>query len=70
MSKTITIRLPEELTKWLSEVSRRTGVPVGRFVRQQLERAKTEQDRKPYMRLAGEITGPRDLSSRKGFSRE
>ncbi len=69
MSNTITVRLPEELAKWLSEVAQRTGVPVGRVVREQLRRARSEQDQRPYMQLAGKIKGPRDLSTRKGFSR-
>ena len=69
MSNTITVRLPEELAKWLFDVARQTGVPVGRLVREQLQRARNEQDQRPYMQLAGKIKGPRDLSQRKGFSR-
>lgn len=69
MSNTISIRLPEELAKWLSEVAQQTGVPVSRLVREQLQRARSEQDQRPYMRLAGRIKGSRDLSTRKGFSR-
>jgi hypothetical protein len=68
-SNTITVRLPEQLAQWLSAVARKTGVPVGRIVREQLQRARSEQDRRPYMRLAGKIKGPRNLSTRKGFSR-
>lgn len=71
MSNTITVRLPEDLADWLAEVSRQTGMPVGRIVREQLQRAKNEQDARPYMRLAGKIKGlPRDLSTRKGYSRK
>jgi hypothetical protein len=61
MSNTITIRLPEELADWLKSTARKTGVPVGRLVREELERAK---------RFSGSIDGPPDLSSRKGFSRK
>jgi hypothetical protein len=62
--------LPEDLAEWLADVARRTGVPVGRIVREQLQRARQEQDARPYMRLAGKIKGlPPDLSTRKGFSR-
>jgi hypothetical protein len=68
MGKTITVRLPEELAKWLSGVARQMGVPVGRLVRDQLQRARSEQDQRPYMRLAGKIKGWRNLSTRKGFS--
>jgi hypothetical protein len=70
MGDTITIRLPEELSEWLKSTSRKTGVPVGRLVRQELERAKRENGTKSYMRFSGSIDGPPDLSSRKGFSRK
>jgi hypothetical protein len=68
MSHTLTIRLTQELVDWLRETSRRTGVPVGRLVREQLETAKATGSGK-FLRRAGEINGPPDLSSRKGFSR-
>lgn len=69
MSHTITIRLTPELAAWLEEVSARAGVPQGRIVREQLERARATDARKGFMRLAGAARGPRDLSRRKGFSR-
>jgi predicted transcriptional regulator len=69
MSNTLTIRLPEDLAKWLAEIAHETGIPAGRLVREQLQRARSEQEQKPYMELAGKITGPRNLSKRKGFSR-
>jgi hypothetical protein len=69
MSHTLTIRLTEELLAWLKEVSRRTGLPVGRIIRQQLESAKAEQGNQRFLRHAGRISGASDLSSRKGFSR-
>jgi len=69
MSHTLTIRLTDELLAWLKEMSRRTGLPVGRIVRQQLESAKAEKGNQRFLRLAGKINGPPDLSSRKGFSR-
>jgi hypothetical protein len=68
MGNTITIRLPEELAEWLRSTARKTGLPVGRLVREELERAKRED--KPFMRHCGSIHGPADLSSRKGFSRK
>ena len=68
MSNTITISLPEDLAEWLSEVSKKTGMPVGRIVREQLQRAKDQHNEKPYMRLAGKLKGlPRNLSMREGF---
>jgi len=69
MSHTLTIRLTEELLAWLKEVSRRTGVPVGRIIRQHLESAKSEKGNQQFLRHDGKINGPADLSSRKGFSR-
>jgi hypothetical protein len=69
MSHTITIRLTPELAAWLEDVSARTGVSQGRFIRDQLERAKSGGSGQPFMRLAGSIKGSRTLSSRKGFSR-
>ena len=72
MGNTLTIRLPEDLLAWLKERSRRTGIPVGRLIREHLETAKAAKSAKaerPFMRHAGAIRGgPPDLSSRKGFS--
>ena len=69
MSHTITVRVPKELAAWLKQVAAKTGVPQGKIVRDQLERAKAGSPRQPFMRLAGAVQGPRDLSSRKGFAR-
>lgn len=69
MSHTLTIRLTEELLAWLKDTSRRTGVPLGRLVREQLESAKSGGGKQRFMRHAGTISGPPDLSARKGYSR-
>jgi hypothetical protein len=76
MSNTLTIRLPEELLERLREKSRRTGLPLGRVVRQSLETTLskdkgTEKDaQQVWRKYAGVIKGgPPDVSSRKGFSR-
>lgn len=70
MSHTITVRLNKELAEWLAETAERTGVPQGKVVRDQLEKAKASAGGRPYMRLAGSLRGlPKDLSRRKGFSR-
>jgi hypothetical protein len=69
VSHTLTIRLTEELLAWLKEMSRRTGLPVGRIVRQQLESAKSENGNQKFLQHAGLMSGASDLSSRKGFSR-
>jgi predicted DNA-binding protein len=69
MSNTLTIRLPEGILEKLKETSRRTGIPVGRLVRESLEKT-LSRDENPLLKFAGVIKGgPRDLSSRKGFSR-
>ena len=71
MSHTITIRLNKELAEWLAETAERTGLPQGKVVRDQLERARASAGSRPYMRWAGCVKdAPRDLSSRKGFSKK
>ncbi|HEX4136350.1 MAG TPA: ribbon-helix-helix protein, CopG family [Bryobacteraceae bacterium] len=67
MSNTITLRLPEDLAEWLDSASRRAGVPRSRIVRDQLQLAR-KREKRPFLRLAGSVRGPRDLSTRKGFS--
>ncbi|MCC6197942.1 MAG: ribbon-helix-helix domain-containing protein [Burkholderiales bacterium] len=69
MSQTITIRITKELADWLEQVSRRSGIPRGRIIREELERARADRSGKAYMRLAGCVHGARDLSTRKGFAR-
>jgi hypothetical protein len=54
---------------WLEHVAAKTGVPQGKIVCDQLERARASSREQAFMRLAGVVRGPRDLSSRKGFSR-
>jgi len=71
MSNTLTIRLPEELLQRLREKSRRTGLPVGRVVRQAVESSLLQEEQLAWKKYIGTIKGgPRNLSSRKGFSRE
>ena len=69
MSNTITVRLPADLAEWLDLTARQAGLPKGRIVRDQLEKARKSAKR-PYLRWAGAVTGPGDLSTRKGFSRK
>jgi predicted transcriptional regulator len=69
MSNTITVRLPDDLVEWLEDAARKTGLPKGRIIRQELEKARASAER-PFLRLAGAIAGPSDLSKRKGFSRK
>jgi hypothetical protein len=70
MGQTITVRLTKELAEWLARVSAKTGVAQGKIVRDQLEKAKASDASRPYMRLAGTVRGPKDLSKRKGFGRK
>jgi hypothetical protein len=69
MGHTITVRLTSELASWLEDVAAKTGVPQGKIVRDQLEKAKASSSAKSFMRLAGTVRGARDLSTRRGFSR-
>ena len=70
MSHTLTIRLDHELAAWLEDEALKTGVAQGKIVRDALQTAKAARARQPFMRLAGAARGPRNLSTRKGFSRE
>jgi hypothetical protein len=71
MGHTLTIRLDKELAAWLEQESQATGLSQGRIVREQLERARAARPAQRFMRLAGTLSGgPRDVSSRKGFSRK
>ncbi len=51
MGNTITVRLPDDLAGWLDDASRKTGVPRGRIIREQLELAR-RRDNQPFLRLA------------------
>lgn len=69
MGQTITIRLTKELAAWLEQVAKRSGMPRGRIIREQLEKARESGGEQAFMRLAGSVRGARDLSARKGFAR-
>jgi len=69
MSKTVTIRLNDDLASWLDQASKQSGIPKGRIVREQLEKARRSGKAPSFMRLAGAVRGAEDLSARKGFSR-
>ena len=68
MSNTLTIRLPEDLQRRLRDKARRTGLPMGRIVCESLERT-LDKNEPGWMKYAGTFSGPRNLSSRKGYSR-
>jgi len=69
MGQTVTIRLTKELATWLEQAAKRSGMPRGRIIREQLEKARASGGAQAFMRLAGSVRGARDLSARKGFSR-
>ncbi|HXB69649.1 MAG TPA: ribbon-helix-helix protein, CopG family [Candidatus Acidoferrales bacterium] len=68
MSNAITVRLPEDLAERLDQTARKMGVPKGRIIREELEKGRQSEGR-PFLRLAGAVSGPEDLSTRKGFAR-
>lgn len=70
MSYTITVRLNKELASWLEQVAAQTGISQGKLIRDQLEKAKASGSAQSFMQLAGAVRGPKDLSTRKGFSRK
>ncbi len=69
MSNTLTIRLSEDLSRWLDEEARATGLPKGKIVKEQLERLRNAKARQPFLDLAGNVEGAPDLSAKKGFSK-
>ena len=70
MRNTLSVRLNKDLADWLEQTSARSGRSQGEIVREQLEKARAVSPDKPFMRFVGiQRGGPRDLSTRKGFSR-
>ena len=70
MGHTLTVRLDADLAAWLEQEAEQSGVSQGKIVRDELEQARARASAQSFMRLAGAIRGgPKDVSSRKGFSR-
>jgi len=71
MGQTITFRPTKKLAAWIEETAARIGVSQGHLIREHLERARAgDRTAKKFMRLAGIIrSGPRDLSTKKGFTK-
>jgi hypothetical protein len=69
MRQTITVRLSNDLAAWLESTAAKSGVSQGKLVRDQLEKARTSNGAQAFMRWAGAVRGPKNLSRRKGFSR-
>ena len=57
MSNTLTVRLPKELLDRLRLVAQRTGLPVGRVVRQSLEVTLEKPIDPLWMKYAGTLKG-------------
>jgi hypothetical protein len=72
MGQTITFRPTKKLATWIEETAARIGVSQGQLIRDHLERARqSDNGARKFMRFAGVIRGgPRDLSTRKGFSKK
>jgi len=70
MTRSINIRLTDDLFRWLKNRSRITGLPMARIVREQLDEVKFKEGKQRFLRhLAAVKGGPGDVSSRKGYSR-
>lgn len=70
MSHTLTIRLTDDLLDWLKQSSRESGIPMGQIIREQLEKARSNGGSQKFLHHIGALSGPPDLSSRKGYSRK
>ena len=69
MRNAITVRLTEELAEWLEGTAAGGGVSQGKLIHDELEKARAREGR-PFLRLAGKVSGIATLSSRKGFSKK
>jgi hypothetical protein len=69
MRHTVSVRLTAELAAWLESTAVQSGISQGKLIRDQLEKAMASGEAQGFLRLAGAISGPKDLSPRKGFSR-
>jgi len=67
MRNTLTVRLPEDLSEWLEQTAKASGMSRGAIIRNELEKIRRSSG-KPFLRLAGTVDGPADLSMRKGYS--
>ena len=69
MSTTLSICLSEDMARWVEEEARAAGRSQGSLVKEALEKARQSKQTKQFMKLAGSVDGPKDLSQRKGFTR-
>ena len=68
MTQSLTIKVTKPIARWLKKAAWENGVAAGEFAARELERAKLCAE-KPFMRMAGILDGPADLSRREGFAR-
>jgi predicted DNA-binding protein len=68
MAKAITVRIPTDLAEWLEATARQRGVTKAQVARDALEGLRNAGARE-FLRLAGAVSGARNLSVRQGFSR-
>lgn len=68
MSNTLSVRLNEELVRWIDEQVRVTGRSRSSLVKEALEKSREATSSQAFMALAGTVDGEPDLSQRKGFS--
>lgn len=52
MRTTISVRLPQDLAEWLEHTAGKTGQSQGKIIREQLERARSEECTKPLIATA------------------
>jgi hypothetical protein len=64
VNRVLKIRLTKELSTWIAESARRTGSAEERVAIRALEKTRAVEK---WLVRAGKISGPRDLSSRRGF---
>jgi hypothetical protein len=69
MGRTLTVRIGDDLDHWIEATAKKRGISKGKVVRDQLEMGRVSVRERPFMRLAGAISGPPNLSTRKGFSK-
>ena len=70
MGRTLTVRIDDDLDRSIKETARKRGISMGKVVRDQLAAGREKRGERSFMRLAGALSGPRDLSTRKGFSKK
>jgi len=67
MRHRVSVRLTRDLADWLAETAQRTGLSQGRIIRDLLEKGRGGLPGRRFMRLAGSVRGPRELSLCNGF---